>query len=72
MDGIDDLLHLIRGSLFLGALSDGYRSAVQRPLLGVGVGVDIEPAGWRDRQGIASHAPLGDSTCSDFVEPGHK
>ena len=68
LDGIDSLFHLICGSLFLGVLGNGYRSAVQKLL----VGVDVEPAGWRDRQGIASHAPLGGSTCSNFVEPGHQ
>ena len=63
MDGIDGLLHLIRVSLFLGALGVGYCSAVQQPL--VGMGVNVQPAGWSERQGIPSYAPLG-SRCSEF------
>ena len=47
MDGIDGLLHLMRGFLFLGALGDGYRTAVQQPP--VGVGVNVHPASWVER-----------------------
>ena len=56
MDGIDGLLHLVRGSSLPGAFGDRHRGAVQQPL--VAVGVDVQPAGGRDRQRIAFHAPL--------------
>lgn len=56
MDGIEGLPHLIRRPSLPGALGDRHRHAVQQPL--VAVGLDVQPAGGRDRQRIAFHAPL--------------
>ena len=46
MESIDGLLHLIGGSSLLGAFCDRHRCAVKHPL--VGVGVDVQPVGWRE------------------------
>ena len=56
MNGIDGLLHLVGGPTLPGTFGDRHRSVIEQPF--VAIGVNVQPAWGRDRQGIPSHTFL--------------